>query len=130
MSRPAQLSAAKLSDHLSLEPPEAARLVRALRRAVLKAAPEASEAIKFRVLCYFHADAYFGSIGGNICMIEVRKGKVVLTFIHGAHLPDPDALLTGKQKFKRLLSIPDATFAKGPAVARLVRAAAELRPWD
>lgn len=134
MTGPARLSRAELQDHLSLEDERAARLVRVLRRAVLKAVPRAAEAIKFRVLCYYHADAYFGSIGGNICMIEVKPArperKVLLTFIHGAQLDDPGRLLRGRQKFKRHLPVPDAAFAQGREVAALVRAAAALRPWD
>jgi hypothetical protein len=104
--------------------------VRALRAAVLKAAPESAEAIKFHVLCYYHADAYFGAIGGNICMIEVKRGQVFLSFIRGSLLSDPERLLRGSQKIKRLLPIPDAAFARSRAVAALVRAAARLRPWD
>jgi hypothetical protein len=104
--------------------------VRTLRRAVLAAAPEASEAIKFRVLCYFHDDSYFKSIGGNICMIEVKGDRVVLSFIHGVHLPDPEGLLFGSGKFKRFLRVPDAKTATSAPVTDLIRAAARLRPWD
>ena len=109
------------------------RVVLALRRAVLRAAPEAAEAIKFRCLCYYREEAWFGSIGGNVCMIEVRSGKrggVWLSFIHGASLPDPDGLLQGKAKAKRFVPIASVEAAGDRRVAALLRAAAELRPWE
>jgi hypothetical protein len=39
-------------------------------------APSASEAVKFNGLSYFHDDAPYRSIGGNICVIEIRDAKV------------------------------------------------------
>ncbi len=130
---PARLTAAKLADHLVLESPATRRTIRALRAAVLKAAPTAAEAIRFHVLCYFRADAWFGSIGGNICMIERprREGRpVVLSFIHGAHLKDPDGVPRGRSKFKRFTPIPGPEAAADPRFTARVRAAAKLRPWD
>jgi len=106
------------------------RLVLALRRAVLAAAPEAAEAIKFHVLCYYRPGAWFGSIGGNICMIEARRGRVFLSFIHGAPLRDPHGLLVGKGKSKRFVPIPDARAAADIRIAALVRAAADPRPYE
>lgn len=116
--------------HLLGEPAPTRKIVEKLRAAVLAAAPHATEAFKFRVLCYFHADACFGAIGGNICMIEVKRGDVFLSFIHGSLLPDPHALLAGKGKFKRFVRIPDEQTAGGTPIKNLVRAAAKLRPWD
>lgn len=126
----ARLSAAKLTEHLITETPAVRATVRALRRTVLKAAPAAVEAMKFHVLCYFHADAYFGAIGGNICLIETKADKAYLSFIHGSKLPDPSSLLRGKGKFKRFLHIPDPKFAASREVVALIRAAAALKPWD
>ena len=132
MSLP-RLSRASLADHLDLESPSTRRLVRALRRVVLRAVPNATEAVKFRVLCYYHADAFFGAIGGNICMIELPRGRrstVTLSFIHGARLPDPHRLLQGRAKIKRWVAVPDLRAATDPRLAVLIRAAAKLRPWD
>lgn len=112
------------------QPPATRRIVESLRATVLAAAPKAAEAFKFRVFCYFHDDAYFGAIGGNICMIEIKEGGVLLSFIHGSLLPDPRGLLLGKGKFKRFARVPDEATAKSRAIKGLVRAAATLRPWD
>lgn len=135
---PARLSPSALRDHLLLESTGVARLVRAVRKAVLREAPDAAEAVKFGVLCYFHADAWFGAIGGNICMIEVKDrpkrhggGRgVCLSFIHGALLPDSAGLLRGTGKMKRFLPVPDADLAGRKEVVALIRAARDLRPWD
>lgn len=153
LSGPPRLSPRAVSHHLRLEPPAVARLVRTLRQAVLNAVPGAAEAIKFGVLCYYHADAYFGALGGNICMIEIKdalrrpvKGRgrrerrpgrtaeqaraVFLSFIHGAALPDPNRLLRGRLKNKRFVAIPDVATAESSAIRALVRASHDLRPWD
>ena len=124
-----RLSAVQLADHLVLEEPATRRLVLALRRAVLKAVPGAREAVKFRVLCYFHSDAYFKSIGGNICMIEVKKGRVVLSFIRGSLVEDPDGLMSGTGKFKRFVAIGSEAEALSPKVAGLIKRAALVEPW-
>lgn len=132
-AKTSRLSPAQLADHLVLEEPATRRLVLALRRAVLKAAPQASEAVKFRVLCYFHGDAFFKSIGGNICMIEVkpgRGGRVVLSFIRGVLVEDPDGLLCGKGKFKRFVPIGSETEAGSQRIAGLIKRAAVLEPWE
>lgn len=126
--RPPRLSARQLADHLVLQPADVRKLVLALRRTVLRAAPTAAEAVKFRALCYYHPDAWFGSIGGHICVIEARAGRVTLSFIHGAALPDPKGLLRGNGKSKRHVPIGDPRTAADPAIAALIRASARLRP--
>lgn len=125
MSAP-RVSREELERHLIDQTPKVRAIVRALRAAILKAVPRASEAFKFHVLCYYRADAYFGSIGGNICMIEVKQGQVLLSFILGAKIADPGGLLFGTGKSKRFLRVADAALARSGAVAKLVRAAARV----
>lgn len=96
-----------------------------LRRAVLKAVPTASEAIRFGCLCYYHRGAAFGAIGGNICMIEVRRSVVVLSFLHGASLADPHRLLRGSGKAKRYTPIMRPGDVSDHRIIALVREAAE-----
>ncbi len=128
--KPARLSREDRSRHLMEATPATRRIVDALRTTILKAAPEAHEAIRFRTLCYFHADSFFGSIGGNICMIEPKPEGVLVSFIHGAHLNDPAGLLFGKGKSKRFARVDSVDDARRPALIKLIRAAAKLRPWD
>lgn len=129
-AKPARLSRKDRSRHLMEARPATRRIVDALRTTILKAAPEAHEAIRFHVLCYFHADSFFGSIGGNICMIETKPKGVLLSFIHGALLNDPADLLFGKGKSKRFVRVDSVEDARRSALTKLIRAAAKLRPWD
>ena len=77
----------------------------ALRKTILSLVPHSCEALKFNCLSYYHGGAPYESIGGNICMIEIRDGEVSLSFIHGAELPDPHHLLRGGGKAKRSMPI-------------------------
>lgn len=122
---PPRLAAEQLRDHLLLESDATRRLVEHLRRIVLRAAPQAAEAIKFGALSYFHLDAPFGSIGGNICMIDVKRGQVTLGFILGAKLHDPRGLLRGSGKSKRFVPIADRNAAADPRLVALIRDSAE-----
>lgn len=127
---PARLPSRTLTQHLITASPATRKLVRTLRRTILASAPSATEAIKFHVLCYFHNDSFFRSIGGNICMIELKHNHVLLSFIHGAALPDPHHLLYGSGKNKRFMKIPDLAAASSKHTVALIKAAARLRPWD
>ena len=129
-SRPPRLSKEQLLDHLAFETPAVTRTVLALRDMVLKTAPHAAEAVKFHCLAYFDPDAYFGSIGGNICFIETKRGAVSVSFVSGAMLPDPKGLLQGKGKYKRFVPVPSEADAQKPALRALVRAAAKITPSD
>jgi hypothetical protein len=124
------VTAAQLRDLLVLEAADVRRLVLALRQVVLRTVPGAAEAVKFRCLCYYEPQAWFGSIGGNICMIEAKRGRVELSFIRGVGLPDPAGLLRGNGKFKRRVPVGSAAEARDPRLARLVRAAAKIAASD
>jgi len=123
-AKPARLSRAALRDWLAFEEPAVRRIALEVRRMVLRAAPRAEEGMKFRCPCYWHKGAFLGSIGGNICVIEVKRGRVELSFILGAGLPDPAGLLRGKAKSKRFVPIGSVGEAKDRRLVRLVRAAA------
>jgi hypothetical protein len=103
-------------------------LVLELRDFVLKNAPEVEEAIKFHSLCYYKPDQPYGAIGGSVCMITPREECVLLSFIHGAALPDPEGLLQGHAKAKRYIAIHRRTELSRPAIRRFLRAAVEYTP--
>lgn len=96
-------------------------LISALRATIRAEAPGLAEAIRFGALSFFHPDAHYGSIGGNVCMIECRDGAVRLSFIHGADLADPHAVLRGNAKAKRYVEISSLRAARAPALRELVR---------
>jgi hypothetical protein len=105
-------------------PPGTVGIVRALRSAVRRHAPDAAEAIKFHSICFYYPGAHFGSIGGNVCMIEDRREGVRLSFIIGKRLEDPSGLLCGAGKSKRFVDIATIAQAKAPTIAALIQAAA------
>jgi hypothetical protein len=120
----ARLSRAELRDWLAFADAPSRRIALELRKMVLRTVPRAAEGMKFRCPCYWKAGAFFGSIGGNICVIEVKRGRVALSFILGAGLPDPAGLLRGKAKAKRSVPVESVEEARDPRLAKLVRAAA------
>lgn len=120
-----RLSPSVIRDHLALESGEVCGIVRQLRRMVFATAPLATEDIKFGSLTYYQSEAPFGSIGGNMCMIDVRRGKVTLSFIHGVELDDPNKLLRGKGKSKRFVPVASRDAALDPRLIALVRESAE-----
>ncbi len=120
--------AAELELSLSSVSPEVRDLVAALRALVLETVTGVTEGIRFGALCYFRAGEPFGSIGGNVCMIELRDEKVALAFLHGASLPDPTGLLTGSTKAKRRVPIRDKVILRQEALRDLLRAAWAHRP--
>jgi len=121
---PLRLSAAELDIFLRGQSLPARRVLRALRRIVLETVPRAVESVRFGALCYYYSGKPYGAIGGNICMIEVRRGRVVLSFIQGASLHDPNALLRGKGKAKRFVPIETVAAARDPRIIVLIREAA------
>jgi len=127
---PSSLSSEELVTFLKRWPADLVDIVLALRDVVRAAAPKATEAVKFQSLCYFKPDASFGSIGGNVCMISVRRGVVYLSFLHGAGLPDPQRLLTGTAKAKREIKIDTTAVIRHPAIRDLIRAASRCVPTD
>jgi hypothetical protein len=122
-----RLTPRQLEEHLELVTPWVRAIALALREAVLAAAPEAAEAVRFGCLAYFYSDARYGAIGGNICMIETARGAVRLSFIHGSSLPDPERLLQGRARFKRFVPVESVAEAQDERLAALIRASAGAR---
>jgi hypothetical protein len=107
---------------------ENASLILELRDFVRGVVPEVAEAIKFHSICYFKPDMPYGSIGGNVCGIGEHKGKVYLSFIHGASLPDPDGLLQGDGKAMRKIPISSSADIQRSAFERLIIASVHYNP--
>ena len=109
-------------------PGELCDLAIELRDFVLEVAPEAAEKVAFHSLCYYKPNQPYGVIGGNICMVGVRDDYVVLGFIHGAFLPDPQQLLMGKGKSSRHVAIRDPSDIRRAPLRKLIRAAVAYEP--
>jgi hypothetical protein len=128
MRRQHGLSDEELAAFLATCPEELCDLVLVVRDLVFKTAPRVMEAVKFHSLCYYRPGMPYGSIGGNVCMISVRRGAVYLAFLHGASLPDPQGLLSGRAKAKREMRITTRAAVCQPSVRRLIRAALAYSP--
>ena len=99
-----------------------------LRDFVLDVEPELAETIAFHALGYYKPHRPYGVIGGNVCMIGLRKDHVRLGFIHGASLPDPEGLLEGAAKAARHIEVRSRTDIRRGAFKKLIRAAIAYEP--
>ena len=104
------------------------RLGLAARDLVLEVAPGLSEKIAFNALCYYKPGLPYGVIAGSACLIGARGGTLILGFLHGAFLPDPDGLLQGRAKAKREMAILSVEALRRPSVAALIRDAVAYDP--
>ncbi|KAA0215553.1 MAG: DUF1801 domain-containing protein [Leptolyngbya sp. PLA3] len=117
------LSDAQLATHLDGFSAETRELILALRDLVLDAAPGVAEAIRYNALNYFLDGVCLGCIGGNVCIIDCRRGRVQLGFMHGAGLPDPADLLQGRGKHQRDMPPTSVGSVRTPALRRLIESA-------
>ena len=101
-----------------------------IREFVREVAPEVSEKVAFNSLCYYKAGSPYGVIGGNVCAIGVRHDILILGFLHGAALPDPEGILQGTGKAKRDIEIKTAADfrSRRTAIEKLIRAAIDHTP--
>jgi hypothetical protein len=121
------LSSLEVERFLSFTPPEVRDIVLELRSLVSSICPNATERILWGGLSY-HDSAKGGPVKGAICQIELDKNHVRLSFIHGARLRDPEAMLVGDQLSKRHLPIVSYELAPWEAIRDLIEDAAALDP--
>ena len=89
-----------------------------IRRAILAADPEIVEEWKWMGSPVWSRD-------GMIAVANAHKGKVKLTFAHGAQLADPDKLFNAglEGNARRAIDFLEGDRVSGPALTTLVRAA-------
>ena len=109
-------------------PPSLRTLGYAARDRVLDVLPAVTETVAFGALAYVAEGKPYGVIGGSVRQIERRRDGLVLAFLHGAFLPDPEGLLRGTAKVKRTLTLHAQDDLSRPAVAALLRAAVAHDP--
>lgn len=92
-----------------------------LRKSILAADPGIIEEWKWMGSPVWSCD-------GIIAVGNAHKGKVKLTFMYGAQLPDPDKLFnTGFEgNVRRAIDLFEGDKINGPALKALIRAAIEL----
>jgi hypothetical protein len=92
----------------------------AIRKAILSADKEIIEEWKWMGSPVWSRD-------GMIAVANAHKGKVKITFAHGAHLKDPDSLFNaGNGNERREIDIIETDKLDMPALKKLVRTAIEF----
>jgi hypothetical protein len=104
-------------------------IVLELRNIIVSIAPDASEAIRWGGLSYFH-DGKGGIVSAGICQIEIQKDHIRLSIIHGAFIDDKHHLLEGKQKYKRYVRIESYEGAPWEQLIELINSAARFDPRE
>ncbi|MFM0263604.1 DUF1801 domain-containing protein [Paraburkholderia sediminicola] len=91
-----------------------------IRKTILEADPEIIEEWKWMGSPVWSRD-------GMIAVANAHKGKVKLTFAHGANLEDPDNLFNAglDGNARRAIDFLEGDKLNGPALKKLVRAAIE-----
>jgi len=99
-------------------PDDQAAIVMALRALVRKAAPKATEAIKW-------AQPVFDS-NGPMIFIKAHRQHVNFGFWRGAEMQDPEGLLEGEGERMRHVKLTAVKDIRRPALAAFVREAVRL----
>ena len=107
-----------LGDHSA----DVADVARRVRAAVLDAQPQLVE----RVRRGWHSINYRDPAAGFVCAVFPTREAVQLVFERGAHLPDPDGLLTGSGKQVRMLVFTSAYDVDQDVVGRYLDLAVDL----
>jgi hypothetical protein len=121
------LSSSEIDRFLAFAPREVQEITLELRELVAAACPHATESVLWGSLSY-HNEARGGRVKGAICLIEFARHEVRLSFIHGARLADPEAILTGHRLSKRYVPIRTYDGAPWEAIRGLIQQAAGLDP--
>jgi hypothetical protein len=113
--------------YLESSSPELRDIVLQIRDLVWKAAPSATETIRRRDILYYYPERG-GPVSAGICLVSLRPDHVILSFIHGAFLPDPAGLLRGESRYKRYVCIETYDGAPWEALQDLIAASASFNP--
>ena len=119
-----------VSDQLKKVPPAVRPIVRAVRRTILAAAPEAEE-ISYqsqppRASSYMWKIARYAVGGANVLGIGTFPKYSTIFFYRGRELDDGSGLLEGGGKDARFIRLHTSTDAERADVKRLVRQAFKL----
>ena len=99
--------------------PEHAELALWVRTVLLEVEPELSQRVYpgWRAVGFHHPET------GYLCSLSPRPDALLLTFEHGAALPDPDGVLIGAGRQVRSLPVRDRDPATGDHIRHLLELA-------
>jgi hypothetical protein len=124
------LSIREIQQFLSYTPPEQVDIVLELRNLIFEVAPDATEVTRARTrsLSYYFSANHGGPVSAGVCGISLKDDHVQLSFPHGAFIPDPQGLLTGKGKAMRHLTLRSYDTVPWDAARELIREHAAFDP--
>lgn len=104
------------------------QLLARLRAVILQADPSVTEEVKWKKPSKPEGVAVWVS-GGNLCMADILKNAVRLTFPKGAQLADPKGLFNTRldSKTVRAIDFAEGAIVDEAALTELVRAAVEAQ---
>jgi hypothetical protein len=120
--------ATQLAGFIANFEPATAALIRGVRRGLRRRLPTAVE------LVYDNYNFFVIGFGpterASECVVSLAAAAngVMLSFLQGASLPDPDGVLLGAGKQNRFVRLPSAATLSEPAVEALLRAAVSQSP--
>jgi hypothetical protein len=121
------LSLHEVDEIFASQPAELLDIVHELRNLIVLVLPSAAEKRVWQGLAYFDP-ARGGVIKGGLCQISIKNQAVILSFIHGAFLPDPDHLLAGTARYKKEIRLTAYEQTPWPALQELLQASAAFDP--
>jgi hypothetical protein len=111
----------KIDELIASIPDWRAKTFASMRKAILEADGEIVEEWKYMGSPVWYRD-------GMIAVGNAHKGKVKLTFLYGASLPDPDGLFNAglEGNARRAIDYLEGDKVNAPALKKLIRAAIEF----
>jgi len=117
-----------IEKYLQHVPRELCDIVLEIRNIVARVAPGATERQHSRGFSYYFKERG-GPVSAGICQIGIFRDHIRLGFIHGAFLPDPEALLVGEPKYKKHLRIYHYEEAPWEYMSKLIEASSRFDPY-
>ena len=124
-----RLSRVEVKRVLGLYPPEIQDICYGVRDCVISVYPEVWESPKMGGLAYFKEEDS-SPLKGMICHLMPHTDRVEIGFIFGAFMPDPQNLLKGTQKAKRILTLTSYDAVPWQALEALIHEAEIVDPTN
>ena len=122
-TKPSAAPKKQLAGFIAKFAPANAKLIRACRAAMRKLLPTANELVYDNYNFFVIGYATTERASDCILSLAAAANGVILSFYHGATLPDPQLLLQGDGKQNRFIRLPDAKTLRTPGILALIKAA-------
>jgi hypothetical protein len=117
-----------LQKQLDSLPQHQIEIIIEIHNIVASLCPDAVERIDRNGISYYDS-ARGGPVKAGICQVFFKPDHLRLAFIHGAFLPDPDRLLTGKTYPKRFIALSGYDKIPWESIQRLITFSSQFDPY-